>query len=821
MKLYNLLTTILLLFSLVGVAQNARIKGVVLDETNHPLEGVTVVIDSTGTITNQNGFYTLKIPSDKKVSIRFSYLGYKNAQLNIQLAANEDFEFNPKLSISEEQIGEVIVVGNRRNQIEGLTHIEPQTLRTIPGANPGVENILKTLPGVYSNSDLSSQYAVRGGNYDENLVYVNEIEIYRPFLIRSGQQEGLSFTNSDLIQDIHFSAGGFQAKYGDKLSSVLDITYKTPKSFAASVDVSRLGVNVAIEQLSKNQKWSAITGVRYRDNSLLVNSQATNANYKPSFTDIQTYISYRSSLKWQWSFLGNIADNKYNFQPLSRTAQFGTVSEPKTLRILYEGKENDRFSTYFGALKTNYNASDRLDFRFISSLYHTVEIESFDILANYVLEQETNSIGAENIGNVKFGNGIGSQLSHARNNLDALIFNAEIKATYKIKKATVDLGIKYTKQDIRDRIVEWEVIDSAGFVINPYIPGIKNNQPYEPYNGQLAPINSINTKNFVSIDRFSGFAQYTQKWERNDHKYSFNAGIRAHQWQVNNKGNSVGNSQITFSPRGQLSVKPNWEKDIVIRLSGGVYHQPPFYRDLRDQKGIVQPNVKAQQSIHAVLGTDYSFKMWDRPFKWVSELYYKSMTDVNTYSIDNVRIRYRANNDAVAYATGVDFRINGEFVPGTESWFSLGFMKTQENQNGRGFIDRPTDQRVNIGVLFQDYVPRFPKSKMYLNLVYNTGLPGGAPVNTDVYDYQNRLRAYRRVDLGFAYVLIDGSEFKTKKGFRYAFRELSLGAEVFNIFNILNTNTNIWVRDVTSKNQFAIPNYMTSRVLNFRIIMKL
>ncbi len=820
MKLRNLYISLILLFLVLEVsAQTARIKGVVLDENNKPIEAVSIHSETKETFTNKNGFYSLALPANKKVVVSFSYVGLKKSTISLSLSPNEDYEFNPVMSSSVEQIGEIVITNTRKRVVEGFVSISPSTLRLIPGANPGVENILKTLPGVYSNSDLSSQYAVRGGNYDENLVYVNEIEIYRPFLIRSGQQEGLSFTNTDLVQNIDFSAGGFQAKYGDKLSSVLDIAYKIPKKFATSVDVSLLGVNAALEQVSKNQKWSAITGARYRNNSLLVNSQQTQANYKPAFTDIQTYITYKSSLKWQWSFLGNISNNSYNYQPLSRVTRFGTLDDPKTLTVFYEGEERDRFTTYFGAFKSNYKVTEKFELRFITSAYHTTEIESFDILANYRLDEENNTIGSESVGDVKYAKGIGSQLTHARNNLDALIYNAEVKGTHKLPKSSLDWGIKYTREDIRDRIVEWEVIDSAGFVINPQLP--KNNQPYEPHYGQLAPLNSIRTKNFVTVNRISGFTQWNKKWEKNEHQFWLNTGVRFHQWQVNVQDAQSGTSQVVFSPRGQFSVKPNWKRDMVFRLSGGVYQQPPFYRELRDSLGTVRPNVMAQKSIHTVLSNDYSFKMWNRPFKLVSDVYYKTMTNVNTYSIDNVRIRYRANNDAVAYATGIDFRLNGEFVPGTESWFSLGILKTQENQNNRGYIDRPTDQRMNVGILFQDYVPRFPNCKVYLNMVYSTGMPGGSPANADVYQYQNRLPNYRRADVGFAYILIDGSKQGQKKGFKYQFKELTLGAELFNMFNFQNSNTNLWVRDVSTQSQYSIPNYMTSRVLNFRITFKL
>ena len=814
---------VLLMLFCIGFAANAqtaRIKGIILDKNNNPVEGVNINYQDKGTTTNSNGFYVLTIPANQKVTLVFTHVSLKKATLILELRTNEDYEYNFQMSDSEDLLGEVIVTAGNRKRVEGLTSIEPAVIRTIPGANAGVENILKSLPGVNSNNELSTQYSVRGGNFDENLVYVNEIEIYRPFLIRSGQQEGLSFTNTDMVQNVDFSAGGFQAKYGDKLSSVLDITYRIPTRYAAALEASFLGGSLTVEGVSKNQKWANITGVRYRDNSLLVNSQETESNFRPTFTDVQTYLTFTPNTKWQFGFLGNASQNKYNFEPLTRQTNFGTIDEPIALQVFYDGQENDQYQTLFGAVKTSYNIDDNNTLKFIGSAYHTQEQEYFDIFASYFLGEVDSNIGSETFGDVRFNRGIGTQLNHGRNDLDALIINTELKGFHKLGENTIEWGIKYTKEDIRDRLVEWEVIDSAGFSINPPRDFPVNDQPYNPYVGPLVPFQSVRATNFTTIDRLSGFAQWSRKSNLGNSEVWYNAGVRMHQWQVTGE-NLDGKSQMVFSPRAQLSIKPKWKKDMVFRASGGLYHQPPFYRELRGFNGKVRPNVKAQQSTHFVLGNDYSFKMWDRPFKLVSELYYKNLTDVNTYTLDNVRIRYIADNEAEAYVYGLDMRLNGEFVPGTESWFSFGYLKTEENYQDRGFIARPTDQRLKFGVLFQDYVPNIPSLKMYLNLVYNTGLPGGSPSYADPYDYQLRLRDYRRADLGFQYVLTEKNELRSDGHWLKRFKDLSVGLEIFNLFNNQNAITNTWVRDVYTKTQYGVPNYMTTRVFNLKLTARL
>ncbi|MDG1285275.1 MAG: carboxypeptidase-like regulatory domain-containing protein [Flavobacteriaceae bacterium] len=800
------------------MGQSATLRGIVLNELNEPLEGVNVVSENNGTTTNINGFYILKIPANTDVKIRFSHINYKYLEAPFNLKNGEELEFNPVLKSNYEQIETVVITGSKRKELEGVTTISPQIIRTIKGAQPGVENLLKTLPGVNISNELSTQYSVTGGNFDENLVYVNEIEVYRPFLVRSGQQEGLSFVNSDMVQNLDFTAGGFQAKYGDKLSSVLDITYKTPIKFGIQADLSLLGGSLTAESVSKDSKFSALLGLRYRDNSLLVESKETETNFTPKFADIQTYLTYKFSDKFHLSFLGNLAINDYDYKPRTRQTNFGTLQDPLALLVFYEGQENDKYNTYFGAFKGSYFANENLTLKLITSTFHTTEQEYFDILAQYRLGEVNSNIGDESIGEVEFSEGIGSQINHARNDLDALITNIEHKGYLKSEENNFEWSVKYTHEDIRDRIVEWEVIDSAGFSINPPNIDSFNDQPYTAYEGPLAPYKNIRATNSTQINRVQAYGQWNRRSMLGDHEVYTNVGVRYHAWTVQGDGIKK-TTQSVFSPRIQLAIKPDWDKDMLFRLSGGLYYQPPFYRELRDSDGIVNSDVKAQQSFHLVLANDYSFQMWDRPFKLISEAYYKKLSDVNPYTVENVRIRYDASNIAKAYAYGLDLRLNGEFVPGTESWFSFGYLKTEENINNQGYIARPTDQRLKFGILFQDYVPKLPKMKMYLNLVYNTGVPGGSPSYASPYNYQSRLPDYKRADVGMSYVIVDAKD-SNKNGWRKLFEELSIGLEIFNMFDVQNSITNTWVRDVYSKRQYSIPNYLTPRVFNVRLGMR-
>ena len=809
---------ILFLFpTIIWSQKTSIIKGFVKDSKNNSVENVSVKYKETGTTTNADGFYQIRIPINSKITIEFSHVGFKTLTKEFFTKKRNIIRFSPVL-VSENEVLEEVVIKNEIKDALGVTTLKSKDIERIPGANSGIETLLMTLPGVSNNNELSTQYNVRGGNFDENLVYVNGIEIYRPFLVRSGQQEGLSFVNSTMVQNINFSAGGFQAKYGDKLSSVLDITYRKPTEFSATIKASLLGSSITIEDVFLDNKLSAIVGVRYRDNSLFVNSKQIETNFKPRFTDVQSFLSYTVTEKLSLNFLGNFSLNKYDYQPVTRRTRFGTVSDPLELIVFYDGQEKDTYLTAFSAFSANYQVNDNLELTTTISAFNTQEEEYFDIAASYNLGEVDSNIGSQTFGDVTFSEGIGSQLNHSRNDLDALISNVQIKGTYKKNENQLDFGIKYQSENIKDRIREWEIIDSVGFSIRPLNLGFINDQPYTPFTGPIEPFQNIRAENKLNINRFSGFFQYSKKGFIGDHKVWWNLGFRGHLWSVNaNQNNAI--SQFILSPRAQFAIKPDWEKDMLFRVSGGVYSQPPFYKELRNFNGEIIPNIKAQKSIHMVLGGDYSFTIWERPFKLTTEVYYKNLSHINPYSVDNVRIRYQANNNAKGYATGIDIRLNGEFVPGNESWISFGILKTEENINNRGYIARPSDQRVKLGILFQDYVPNLPNLKAYLNLVYNSGVPGGAPSYADPYNFQNRLRDYKRADLGILYVFTDANK-RFSSGFLSRFKEFTAGLELFNMFDIQNSITNTWVRDVATKNQFGVPNYLSGRILNLRIGMK-
>ena len=809
---------LLLFLPFALLAQKTTIlKGTVKNKDKNSIANVSVTFGKSGTVTDKEGNYILRIPYQKEITVKFSHISYRNYVRTITAKSRNAIRFSPTLILKTEKLAEVIVK-DRRKEAQGITSIDVAKAKAILGANAGIENILMALPGVNNNNELSTQYNVRGGNFDENLVYVNGIEVYRPFLVRSGQQEGLSFINPNMVQNINFSAGGFQAKYGDKLSSVLDITYRKPKEQAITIDGSLLGGSVTFESPFLENKLSIISSLRYRDNSLFVNSKQIETNFKPRFTDLQSYLSYQLTDNLALSYLSNFSVNNYSYQPTTRRTRFGTVANPLELNVFYEGKEENNYLTLFNAISLDFQVNEKLSFKGTVSSYNTQEEEYYDIAASYRLGEVDANIGSDNFGEVGFSQGIGSQLNHARNDLDAFINNVQIRGSYKKEGGQLDFGVKYQNEDIRERIREWEIIDSLGFSIRPP-ESLGNTQPYQPFEGPIKPFQNIREDHTVNIDRLSAFVQYNKRLFIGDHKVWYNLGVRAQNWTVTARNNATKNQTIV-SPRAQFSIKPNWKKDLLFRFSGGWYAQPPSYRELKNYNGKINTDVKAQKSIHVVAGMDYSFDVWERPFKLTTELYYKDLSDVNAYSIDNVRIRYRADNATTAYAYGFDARLNGEFVPGSESWVSVGYLKTEENINNSGNISRPSDQRIKFAILFQDYVPNLPNLKAYLNLVYNTGVPGGAPAYADVYQFQERLRDYKRADLGVSYVFTDANK-QYSNGWLSSFKELTAGLELFNMFDIQNSITNTWVRDVYSKNQFGIPNFMTGRVLNFKISMKL
>ncbi len=795
--------------------QEAVLTGLILDDQNLPIKDVNIQFNDKGSTSDISGYYKIEVESNKTIDVIFSHINHKQLKISLELSENEVLEFNPILNTKFEQISEVILNSTTRSELKSILNISPEKLRNIKGIQPGIENIMKTLPGVSINNEMSTQYSVRGGNFDENLVYVNGIEIYRPFLIRSGQQEGLSFINSEMIDDIKFSSGGFEAIYGDKMSSILDIKYKSPTSNQYRFNSSLLGGSFTSENISKNNKISNILGVRYRDNSLLVNSKETKSNFKPSFFDLQNFLKININSKIDVSSIINFSVNNYNFKPINRQTNFGTLDDPLALIIFYNGEEKDKYSTFFNSFSVNFKPNQLDTYSLISSFYNTNEKEYFDILAQYNLAEVNSNIGSEDLGEVEFSQGVGSQLNHARNNLNAQILNIESKLRLIRNKNEFNFSLKFTSEKINDRIVEWEVIDSAGYLIDPPFISNISEQPYEANEGPIVPFQNIRSSLESNIKRIQFYSQWENESYINDNKIYYNLGFRIHHWSVNSSEDisSNSNKKSVISPRFQIGYVPRWNRKMIFNLKYGIYYQPPFYKELRGYSGELNPSVDAQKSTHYVFSNEYKFDLWKRPFSLNSEIYYKDLDDINPYTIDNVRIRYEANNNAFGYAYGLDLRLNGEFVKGTESWFSFGYLKTEENIDNRGYISRPTDQRLKFGILFQDYVPNMPNLKMFINLIYNTGLPGGSPSYADPYEYQNRLPDYKRADLGIMYLVKNSSKL-------FNVDEISVGFEIFNMFNIQNTITNTWVRDVYSKRQYSIPNYLSPRIFNLNMDIK-
>ena len=804
----NLICVFFTLVFCNSFSQKSTLTGLILNQKNEPIEGVNITSSKEGTTTDQNGFYKFIIDSNEDVTITFSHINYKKTKIIINLIQNEVLEFNPILSEYFEQISEIIINSNSRSDIKSILNLSPKKLRDVKGIMPGIENILKTLPGVSLNNEMSSQYSVRGGNFDENLIYVNGVEIFRPLLVRSGQQEGLSFVNSEMTDNVKFSAGGFESKYGDKMSSVLDIRYRVPKKNDFKINTSLLGASIISDNIFRDGKITNMLGVRYRNNSLLVNSKETVSNFTPSFLDIQNSLNFNIGTKLKIGSILNYSRNSYNFKPVNRQTNFGTIEDPLALVIFYQGDEKDNYISYFNSFFLDYELNNSTNLNLTSSFYNSNEKEYYDILAQYNLAEVNTNIGSEDLGEIEFSQGVGSQLNHARNNLNAQIFNIDSKIKYIKNKNEFNLSLKYTSERINDRIVEWEVIDSAGYLIDP--PFILNlsEQPYEPNEGPIVPFQNIRSTTKTKINRVQSYLQWENESFLKNSKIYYNIGLRHHMWKINsNKFKSV------ISPRLQISLIPDSNPNMIYRFKYGIYNQPPFYKELRAYDGLLNEDVLAQKSTHYVISNEYNFDMWDRSFKLSSEIYYKDLKDINPYTLENVRIRYSATNNSKAYAYGLDVRINGEFVKGTESWFSFGYLKTEENIDNRGFIPRPTDQRLKFGILFQDYVPNIPKLKMFINLVYNTGLPGGSPSYADSYEYLNRLPDYKRADIGISYEI----KGKSKKLIINKFDKISFGIEIFNMFDMQNSITNTWVRDVYSKRQYSIPNYLTPRIFNLNL----
>ena len=812
-------------------AQEAVVSGRILDENDQPLYGASVAIigSTSGTNTDERGFFTLTVIITEKMELGISYVNYERKRLPIKLVAGETKELNFKLNPSDNTIDPVIITSDK-HEGTGTISINPEIAKIIATPGDPFMTLVKAAGlGIASNNELSSGYSVRGGNFDENLIYVNDVEIYRPFLARSGQQEGLSFVNSDMVQNVAFSSGGFESRYGDKMSSVLDVTYKTPTKFKASVSGGLLGATAHVEDAVFNKRLRYVTGLRFKSNNYILRALDTKGEYKPTFIDWQGNVSFSIREDLDVSVLGMYSRNSYNFVPQTRETSFGTVNQAYKLRVFFEGREITQFRTGLGAFTFNYKPVEGMSLKIIGSYTDTRESERFDVLGQYFLGELDNNLGSETFGQSINETGVGSYMNHARNYLDAKIISLHHKGQHVMnEKVTFRWGVGYNKEIINDRIREWNLIDSTGYFL-PYFGPQDTSGNGLPY--------FLKSKINLNNDRFTAYYENTFTFLSKDStKFKLNIGARLQYFSFNN--------EFMPSPRVSLGIIPNWKRKTIFRIAGGVYYQQPFYREYRDLNGNVNTNIKAQRSAHAIVGVDYVFKIWKRPFKFTAEAYYKYLDRLIPYEVDNIRVRYYAENNAKGYATGFDMKINGEFVKGVESWASLSIMGTKEdilndfyyqkydNKGNKvlpgsnavvtdsslvspGFIPRPMDQRLSFSIFFQDNIPRLPDFKVNVMLVLGTGMPFGPP-SYDRYRDTLRMPFYRRVDIGFAYEVLRADRKIKRKTFLNYIRSLQVGVDVFNLLGINNTVSYLWIRD-TGSTMYSVPTYLTPRLINARI----
>lgn len=802
--------------------QATIIRGIVSDDEGRPIDGAKVTVGNFYALTFQDGSYSLEIPHGDGQVVYFTSFGYKPDTTVFDIEKGQQLTLNKTIVLIPNILGDVDIV-DKKSRFDNQISVKKKEIDVFVGPGSDVEGIIKTLPGVSSYSELSSQYSVRGGNFDENLVYVNGIEIYRPFLISNGQQEGLSFVNSAMVENVDFSAGGFEARYGDKMASVLDITYRQPKEFAMRAEGSLLGGSLTYENLHFNKRLSVIVGARYRTNQLLLGSLDTEGDFKPSYTDVQAYLTYYLTDEWEISFLGNYSRNLYKVVPESRTTDFGTFQEALRLNVYFDGKEDYDFTTRFGALTAVNRPNKNLELKYTASAFQTTEQEYFDVIAAYSLGELNNNLGSDDFGEISYVRGVGGFQNYARNNLDAIVANVAHDGFLDKGEVSWRWGVKFQLEDIIDRYKEWEMIDSAGYSVphngsfnydSLIATGPGGGDVYYTLDSarqNLELFESYDSRATVQSYRVMAYVERSQLFERWGDDFFLNVGLRSNYWTFNN--------QNVISPRASFSWKPDWEKDMVFRLSSGFYYQPPFYREMRDIGGELNKDIEAQRSIHLVLGNDYQLKIWNRPFKMVTELYYKNYDNLIPYNMDNVRIRYTAENNSKGYAAGFDYRIYGEFVQGVDSWASLSLMTIQEDieGDGVGYVPRPTDQRLNFKIFFQDYLPRDPTFRVSGTVTFGTGLPFGPPQATAEQREDYRLPAYRRVDLGFTKDLILENRTYESKLWN-AFKSMYVSLEVFNLFGTSNTVSYLWVKDISTSREYAVPNYLTGRLLNLRLV---
>ena len=790
---------VLLTYTQSLFSQTFTLQGKVSDKDNHPIElaSVSVVAQGKITMTNLKGEYSMQLHSSDSVVVRYSMVGYKS---KTRVLRNPRGKQTIQIQlVDDNQLGEVTVEG-RKTQHGTTQEIDMKQAKTLPSSTGNaVEDLVQTQAGVSTHSNLSSQYNVRGGSFDENSVYINNVEVFRPFLVRSGQQEGLSVINADMVESVGFSTGGFEAKYGDKMSSALDITYKKLKPQAdkkyyaeGSVAASLLGASAYVGFASKKLSW--LNSVRYKTNRYLLGTLDTKGEYDPNFLDYQTFLSWKVAKRWQIDVIGNISENHYNFKPKDRETQFGTQENVKSFRVYFDGKEKDLFRTFFGSFGlTHFLSNNKTSFSLITSAFHTKEQERYDIQGQYWLTQTETS---ENLG-------VGTYMQHSRDYLTANVVSVKLMGKHRTQNHEVEGAATYKIERIEENSREYEYRDSAGYSI--------------PHTGDdLYMIYSLRAKNKLNSKRIEAYLQDTWHFRSGNDTlptlYTLNYGVRFAHWDFN--GESI------VSPRVSLSITPSWCRDLTFRIAGGLYYQAPFYKELRDTTTInnityarLNDKIKSQRSIHAIAGMEYRFRMMERPFKFSADLYYKALSNLVPYSVNNVQVIYYGDNRANGHAMGLDLKLFGEFVPGSDSWLTLSLMDTKMKLNGKS-IPLPTDQRFAVNLFFTDYFPGTTRWKMSLKLAYADGLPFSAP-HRELEKNSFRAPAYKRVDIGMSYRLLDNSD-RSKKSI---FKNIWLGVDALNLLGINNVNSYYWVTDVTS-HQYAVPNYLTGRQINGRVLFE-
>ena len=797
-RIFSILLTSCLVLSCLGMNAQVKLSGKVTDENGSPIEFASVRIDGTaiGTNTDTKGDYNLSVPQRDTVMVVFSCIGYSDVRRRL-IEPKGNMTLNAKLYAKTEQLNDLVVTEFKKqtNQMQGIDLSKINLTPDVAGG--GVEAVITTMAGVSSKNEMSSQYMVRGGSYDENSVYINGIEIYRPQLISSGQQEGLSIINPDLVNSVNFSTGGFSAEYGDRMSSVLDITYREPESLEGAVSMSLLGGSLAFGQGTK--RFSQMHGFRYKRNSSLLGSLETKGEYDPQYFDYQTHLNFSISDRWKASFLGNIAINNYRFTPESRETSFGTSTNAKQFKVYFDGMEKDKFETYFGALSLNYRHSRSSDFTLLASGYLTNELVGYDIHGEYWLDEAGTSASesGESIGGEL---GVGKYHEHARNRLKASVFSIALNGNTSLRNNNFSYGVNFKHEAIHDRTREWEQRDSAGYSL--------------PHTGSgVNMIYNLTSKHDMSSNRISMFALDSYKLLTTAGMLTVNAGVRMSYWDFN--------KEFIVSPRASVGFVPKRNEKFAFRFATGLYYQAPFYKEYRkevtDDHGntyiVLNNDIKSQRSLQFILGGDYTFRSLNRPFKLTAELYYKNLSNLIPYEIDNLKMVYSGVNSSKGYVSGIDFKFFGQFVEGTDSWLSFSLMKTQEDLNGVK-VPRPTDQRYSVALFFTDYFPKFPKMKFSLKAIFSDGLPTTSPRTTRDVSYF-RAPAYKRVDAGISYQLVGGNSAKPSNFLRH-FKSVWIGLDCFNLFDISNVSSYYWVTDV-NEIQYAVPNYLTRRQINVRL----